>query len=391
VSACSLLFSFDQYAGDPVLVVQDDGGDAQSPRGDGAGEPIVYSEFTDPAKWTFFDLRNVNVSLAFAGTGTFDGQYVYLAPTSGVVARFDTTSPFAEPSSWSVTGIPNTTSSFGAAVSGQYVYFAPDNSHLVARFDRQLPFAEPAAWSFAPTYSSSIIHGVLATTESVYFVPQDDNNVVEYKQNGDFDAAGSWTRAGPNKTTSYEGAAVARGGLYLAPNPGANVAARHDQSQPLTSGWESLELRTLDARATQFVGAVTDGRYVYFVPSGGSAAARVDAELPFGGLGSWAFSGVAKLREASFSGGTFDGRFVYFVPTSGSSFVRFDTAGGKSFDDEAAWSAADVPKNDAGALVFRGAAFDGRFVYFLPVGTVVARFDARSPSAIPPGAGQYSP
>src|SRR5262249_46929298 len=142
--------------------------------------------------------------------------------------------------------------------------------------------------------NSAIFRGLLATTEGVYFVPQNNNFVLHYRTGGDLADASSFALGGPDKSTAFFGGASAGGGLYLPPSPGNPLAARHDQTHPLTSGWSTLDLRTLDPQATQFAGAVTDGRYVYFVPEAGSAAARVDSTLPFGGLGSWAFSDVAK-------------------------------------------------------------------------------------------------
>ena len=85
---------------------------------------------------------------------------------------------------------------------------------------------------------------------------------------------------------------------------------------------------------------------------------------------------------SGFAGGVFDGRYVYLAPNNdGSPFglaVRYDTQ--QPFASATAWQTFDFTKLDAGAKGYRGAAFDGKYVYFVPSnnGTaqgIIVRFD----------------
>jgi hypothetical protein len=77
----------------------------------------------------------------------------------------------------------------------------------------------------------------------------------------------------------------------------------------------------------------------------------------------------------TFRGATFDGRYVYFTPDQLSTAARLDTQA--PFDSESAWTTFDVTSGKGGtATNFAGAAFDGRYVYLIPsLNTVVVRFD----------------
>ena len=97
-----------------------------------------------------------------------------------------------------------------------------------------------------------------------------------------------------------------------------------------------------------------------------------------------------------FAGGAFDGRYVYLVPEGNTGtpastgqfmsdgfIVRYDTS--QPFGNAGSWSTFDV-KAAFGTTVagFFGAVFDGRYLYLVPEGnTTVARFDARTPAAMP--------
>lgn len=107
---------------------------------------------------------------------------------------------------------------------------------------------------------------------------------------------------------------------------------------------------------------------------------------PVGSPNSWvAFDPTLFNVDAKgFRGGAFDGRYVYFVPYDANFPVgliaRYDTQGG--FSTTSSWSAFDVSTVNAGAKGFIGAAFDGRYVYFVPKNNgaddgVVARYDTK--------------
>ena len=150
---------------------------------------------------------------------------------------------------------------------------------------------------------------------------------------------------------------------------------------------------TSGLNAKEFIGAVFDGRYVYFVPfdntfSTNGIVLRFDTTGNFITSASWSAydaGSTSGLKTTSFIGGVFDGRYVYFVPNNSgtplnSAVLRFDTTG--NFTTSGSWSAYDVA-NTSGLDTkgFAGAVFDGRHIYFVPhfdspsLTGVVLRFD----------------
>ena len=124
---------------------------------------------------------------------------------------------------------------------------------------------------------------------------------------------------------------------------------------------------------TGFLGAVFDGRYMYFVPQHDATrrhgrVLRYDTHAPFMDAKSWEAHDAEKtsgLTTRGFYGATFDGTYVYFTPrTDGTNYhtrvLRYDTR--KAFKEGGSWSAFDVGLNNS----YQGCAFDGRFVYFAP-------------------------
>ena len=164
--------------------------------------------------------------------------------------------------------------------------------------------------------------------------------------------------------------------------------------------WSTFDTTTVSPNAQGFNGNAFDGRYVYFVPNGiwgsdgttlTSLMLRYDTQSPFTSAQSWETFDAATLDStaAGFNTAAFDGRYVIYVPAYAGTFVRFDTQG--SFADPTAWTAWHAAALDAGAgLGFYGAAFDGEYLYVAPdenaasVGSiVVARFDAKVPAFMP--------
>jgi hypothetical protein len=132
---------------------------------------------------------------------------------------------------------------------------------------------------------------------------------------------------------------------------------------------------------------------MYFIPDGGDAIfIRYDTQGGFDANGSWTTYTVPS-NAIGYQGGTFDGRYVYFAPGEddgdddaggdGSGLVlRYDTQGG--FTSSASWSSFDTTKADGSlaseAAGYRGAVFDGRYVYLVPVdltANVAARYDTK--------------
>lgn len=146
----------------------------------------------------------------------------------------------------------------------------------------------------------------------------------------------------------------------------------------------------LDARG--FYGGAFDGRYVYFVPrktenERHSRVLRFDTAGDFHSPVSWSAHdpGLTNCRQ----GAAFDGRYLYFVPgyddenpgretAPSNTVLRFDTQGG--FRDESSWKTYDAGSGARPSGCFDGAVFDGRFVYFVPLlNEVVLRYDTHAP------------
>lgn len=150
-------------------------------------------------------------------------------------------------------------------------------------------------------------------------------------------------------------------------------------NDPDSSNWQ---VYSLGLGSPYYVGGAYDGRHVYLSPGGG-AVARYDTHAPF--ATGWSTFDPAKLSDGgsdTFRGATFDGQFVYFIgfhyDGEGNSavFARFDTRA--RFGEASSWKEFDLTAADPRAIDYAGGAFDGRFMYFAPTANGhVARFDTR--------------
>ena len=79
---------------------------------------------------------------------------------------------------------------------------------------------------------------------------------------------------------------------------------------------------------------------------------------------------------AGFHGAAFDGRYVYFLPWATGVVARYDTQG--SFTALSSWATYSANSSDSGASGFFGATFDGRYLYLVPnVNGGVTRYDTQ--------------
>ncbi len=139
-----------------------------------------------------------------------------------------------------------------------------------------------------------------------------------------------------------------------------------------------------------FYGAVYDGRYIYFIPRDDghvhhSRFLRYDTKGDFKDSQSWAAHDAD--HPHSFQGAAFDGRYIYCCPgytkagaepfgdaAESGVVMRVDTQG--EFKDPASYRTFDARSLDDKAVCFDGAAFDGRYIYFIPLQTnTVLRYD----------------
>jgi hypothetical protein len=156
--------------------------------------------------------------------------------------------------------------------------------------------------------------------------------------------------------------------------------------------WSTFDIATVDPAAVGFVGGAFDGQNVYFAPYANSAlspsgvVARYDTRGVFKVESSWsAFDTTSVNANArGFAGAAFDGRYIYFMPqTLGLSFftlpsivTRYDTLA--TFSEGPGWSIFDTATvDDAGASEYWGAAFDGRYLYCASSGGPFVRFDTK--------------
>ncbi len=338
-----------------------DGGASDATTGtDAPTGPTVYSDFDDLTKWDVFDTEGVTNGPEGFGGGAFDGRYVYFAPSGGassfsVVPQFDTTASggFGVATSWNSFNTQNVATNAqgftGALFDGaQTLYLTPfaivsgTPDGVVPIYDTKEPFKSTSSWTSFDTTSEN--PGSLGFSGEAF--------------------DGRYLYLVPSIKTASE-----------TPN---GLVARCDTTTSCSNGgsWAFFDATVLSSMATGFLGAVFDGRYVYILPSYASVAVRYDTTAAFGDQSSWSAFDTQPVAQQNpgFGGGAFDGRYVYYVPgfyvsASGSAtflsnVVRFDTTA--SFTDSGSWSSFDVGNLNPAAKGFAGAAFDGRFVYFVP-------------------------
>jgi hypothetical protein len=308
------------------------------------GAATAWGDFGSSNSWAAFNLTPV-VTGSYSGS-TFDGRYVYFAPdgTNGTALRYDTKGSFSTLKSWSMfdltTQDANAKSYRGAIYDGRYVYFVPaSGTARMARFDTLAMYLDPAAWTI-------------------------------------FDLT---TIGGP---VGFTGGAFDGRYIYLVPASSASgTTFRYDTQGPFTSlaSWSTFGIASVDAAAYAFIGAVFDGRYLYYVPSGKGASphgvmARFDTEAQFTNAGSWTILDLATLdpKAVGYRTGAFDGRYLYLVPGwtapspawATSTVARYDTKA--AFPTKASWTFFDSTKVAASAGGFNAAVFDGRRMIFTP-------------------------
>ena len=335
-----------------------------------------------------------------------DGRYVYFSPQCntagrhGTALRYDTHGGFDDPGSWSAydagrtLGL-DTTGYYGVACTGRYVYYVPRHNSagklhsVMLRYDAgNGDFRDPAAWAAFDFGVARSSQGCAFDGRYLYYVPGYDGDgggggssglVIRYDTTAPFAEAGSYETWDAGDTggvacSCYDGAVFDGRHVYFAPLGKRGNMLRYDTRRPFreAASWEAHDIRgATDPPIAMCVGAVFDGRHVYYVPYGdNTAVVRFDTEAPFDAGAGWEsrdVAGTSGLDCRGFDGALFDGRHVYFIPfynggADESGFhcelLRYDTS--KGFADEEAWSAADgsllAPPNPGG---FNGGAFDG--------------------------------
>jgi uncharacterized protein (TIGR03437 family) len=164
----------------------------------------------------------------------------------------------------------------------------------------------------------------------------------------------SWAGKGtvPNTPAGYQGGAIQGTITYPTPSGAKPVFFSYDASQAVTSpsAYETFVPPPVGGALGNHYGwctAVSDGRFVYYVPLGKVNGAsgnifRYDTTLPFSDIGSWAAfdmgTNVSSLAEA-YQSAAYDGyRYVYFIPFLKPVIARYDTWGGGTAADPASFT-----------------------------------------------------
>jgi hypothetical protein len=381
-----------------------------------AGDAGPFTTLTAQSNWSIYSV-GVNPP-AFQG-GTYDGRYVYFSPSGYPVERYDTRGGFTAPGSWTAYDptlvIDGGSNSFrGAAFDGRYVYVIPTSTgaNVVFRYDSTAAFDSQSSWQgfgiSAAFPTTGAFAGATFDGRYLYLVPTVNGVTARFDTHGTFGSPTSWSIF-DLQTVNAQLVGLS-GGLFdgryvyyvpdinFAGSDGATVAAgvmvRYDTMAPFATGtsWSAFDVTSLNSEAGGFIGGAFDGRYIYLAPYSNvlGYVARFDTKTAtsLSDKAAWSFfsANMVNSNADGFAGAAFDGRYVYFVPNTASVadglVARFDTTG--TFDDAAAWSTFDQTQLNANAIQFWGAVFDGQFLYFVPDSTgVVTRFEARDSPSMP--------
>ena len=403
----------------------DDGADGTG-NAEASGDTAYYA-LDDRARWSFFSIGAVaNGTTKYSGVA-FDGRYLYFVPNFSPpnVLRYDTQGGFTDATAWTyyapvpalVAAGGSSSGAYvyrGGAFDGRYVYLAPFGTNAYAvRYDTQQPFAHDASWSAfnAATMDPSANYwGAISDGRYTYFVPNKTTKVLAYDSASGADAGSDFTSAASfnvydmgTSNQGYWGGAFDGTYVYLAPFSGS-IAARHDTLLPVTAAWDvgssgfDLNNNFVLGAAVHFWGSAYDGNRVYMIPNGTPwTLAAYTTSGQFNDYGSWATCAIGaqlfggQISGTAFVGAAFDGKRLFLVPygspggDGGSPnlpVVTYDTTRPLCPGDiSTAYTMFDPTNVDGGtsAIGFEGAAFDGKYVYFVPhAGSVMARFEAKS-------------
>ena len=338
----------------------------------------------------------------------FDGRYVYFVPQydgvsrHGKVLRYDTHGEFTDSESWNAydagnTSGLNTKGYYGAVFDGRYVYFVPRTDGLVMhsrvlRYDTEGEFTDEKSWCAHDAGNPVSYQAAAFDGRYIYFAPGYEGDfralsgkVLRYDTKGEFTDNESYITydAGNTmglETKCYDGAVFDGRYVYFAPLDSIGMMLRYDTKREFTDAesWSAYDARYVSGlKMGSCVGAVFDGRYVYFVPYAHSVVLRYDTNGEFTDKRSWNAYDAGNtdgLNTRGYDGAVFDGKYIYFIPFwEGEDLykgfhgkvLRYDTTG--KFTDEESWSAYDAGNTGGLATVgFNGGAFDGRFIYFAP-------------------------
>lgn len=240
----------------------------------------------------------------------------------------------------------------------------------------------------------------------VYFSPEHEESkdthgiVLRYDTQAPFQEQASYAAydAGSTaglRTRGYYGAGFDGRYVYFAPRQHGmesyhSFLLRYDTTQDFKSpaAWDAHDIGPQQSAQS----CAFDGRYLYLSPGyiGNpdiedqvcGNVLRYDTQADFHSAASYSDFDLMPhfgVRAACFDGAAFDGRYIYFVPLQDGVAARYDTQG--AFSEARSWQTFDA--RPLGMSWCVGAVFDGQYLYYVPYdnGTIV-RFDTRGDFAI---------
>ncbi len=383
-----------------------------------AGVTFTYSDITATSNWESFDV------LAFAGQNAltfwgaaWDGRYVYYVPHgqsgSSMLVRYDTTMPFTSSSSWDKFDMTNASASFSGYTGGVFadnaLYLIPSlPGSTVARFDTTAAFTSSSSYqgfdtSTATTmpfrYAGGAFDGQFIYTSAVGFATN-AFETIRYNTTQSFVDKASWSPMSlSSNTTDYVIGALFDGKyVYFAPYESARFR-RFDTTHTWdVYGWDNYDSPS-PISTNSYQGSAFDGRYAYFIgynvqPQMSFASlylTRYDTQVPFTVDTSWTYIGTGLDSKAGrFCGAIFDGRYIYFPEFAHSapdvSLGRFDTQSA-AFVDASAPGFDMIDLTNAakapGSSNYAGGAYDGQYLYLAPQTGPALRFKTKTPPQMP--------
>jgi hypothetical protein len=323
------------------------------------------------------------------------------APPPKDVAPPPSYNDWTDPGLWESVAWPIPIDVDTTVFDGRYLYVGQDDDGnggaAIFRYDSTLPFATKSSWSFVELFPGNIAStGVSAVAGGVvYFeadfasgIPVEDQSFLEaYVPSATYKAT-SWVASGLETCSVCVNAGTTTAG---SDGTAAYFAFGSDEGHGLLrvkgSAASTLDF-TVDGGADLFPaasGTAFDGTHLYFIA--GQTGFRLPVASPFA-LGSLeAFDPAALLgisaSELGLVRAAFDGRYVYFVPGSleEPTLVRYDPKG--SLSDPGSWSKMDASSVLPANFTLNAVTFDGRYLYLVGqayqsgmYSLVLARFDS---------------
>lgn len=356
-----------------------------------AAAPNPPAKLDDPSRWSTYKGAGTGYQ-----AGTFDGKYVYfvrLADIDGAdagltgsrILRYDTTAAaFDDSNAWASFDPEVALGTMGphatAVMDGKYLLIGAYEDRIFLRYDTtqlESNFGFSSSWETfdgAGAGASASYNAVVTVDGGALFT--NAGNLLPAVHRGDQLDAG-WEVTALDASTfacpvTYTAGCTGTNAFFLPAGGDRSCVARYDTTKPLLDGFDSVDLATFGEDWLLLASGVVTPQHVYVTQFNTKDAAAPTQVLrkPIGGDldAGWERqpTNVKNPLARGFIGGAFDGRFVYFAPFPApaptSFFERYDTTLG--FNDPNAWDVAPSASVGVPSNRYRGAIFDGQYVYY---------------------------